>query len=167
MAKNKLSLTVQHVDSTLASVLTRPLIRRWVQATLMAPAELTLRFVGIEEGATLNSDYRGKHYATNVLTFCYTDDMATNTATNTANKDLQPTRADIVFCSPVLQREAAEQGKSVVEHAAHLVIHGVLHAQGYDHEDDLSAQEMETLETTILASLGMPDPYLVQPSIRS
>ncbi|MES2832580.1 MAG: rRNA maturation RNase YbeY [Pseudomonadota bacterium] len=152
--KNKLSLTIQHVDASLATVLTRPLLRRWVHAALMAPAELTLRFVGIEEGCNLNRDYRGKNYATNVLTFAYADDVPTN--------DLEPVRADIVLCNEVLRREALEQHKPVLDHAAHLVVHGVLHAQGYDHEDEFDAQEMEAIETKILTKLGMPDPYLTR-----
>ena len=155
--KNKLSLTVQYADPSLADVVTRPMLRRWVQAALLAPAELTLRFVAADEGRSLNRDYRGKDYATNVLTFAYSDDDA--------DPDLpldpdQPTRADIVFCSEVLQREANEQHKPLLAHAAHLVVHGVLHAQGYDHEDDAEATEMEALEIEILATLGLANPYL-------
>jgi len=151
--KNKLSLTVQHEDKTLAATLTRPLLRQWVQAALMAPAELTLRFVGAEEGRCLNRDFRGKDYATNVLTFAYDDIMI-------AVDEAEPVRADIVLCNEVLQQEAIEQGKSVLAHAAHLVVHGVLHAQGYDHEDEDEAGEMEARERQILASLGIADPYL-------
>ena len=147
-SKNKLSLTVQFADASLADVVTRPLLRRWVQATLLAPAELTLRFVDTAEGRALNRDYRHKDYATNVLTFPYPDD-----------DDSEPTRADIVFCSDVLVQEALEQKKSLLAHAAHLVVHGVLHAQGYDHEDDADAAEMEALEVEILAGLGLDNPY--------
>lgn len=159
--RNKLSLTVQYVDTSLATILTRPLLRRWVGAALTVPAELTLRFVAGEEGRSLNRDYRGKDYATNVLTFAYADDA--DDADDAEADDLEPVRADIVFCNEVLQQEAREQGKSVLEHAAHLVVHGVLHAQGYDHENDLEAQEMESIETKVLANLGMPDPYLTKP----
>ena len=147
-SKNKLSLTVQFADASLADVVTRPLLRRWVQAALLAPAELTLRFVATAEGRALNRDYRHKDYATNVLTFPYPDD-----------DDSEPTRADIVFCSDVLVQEALEQKKSLLAHAAHLVVHGVLHAQGYDHEDDADAAEMEALEVEILAGLGLDNPY--------
>ena len=157
LQKNKLSLTVQYADANLANIVTRPLLRRWVKAALLAPAELTLRFVAAEEARNLNRDYRGKDYATNVLTFAYSDDDANP---DQSLEPDQPTRADIVFCSEVLQREAGEQHKPLMAHAAHLVVHGVLHAQGYDHEDDADAAEMEALEITILATLGLPNPYL-------
>ncbi|EJM98622.1 rRNA maturation RNase YbeY [Herbaspirillum sp. YR522] len=147
-AKPKLALSVQYADASLKDTVTRALLRRWVQAALFAPAELTLRFVDAEEGRTLNRDYRGKDYATNVLTFAYTEDQ-----------DSEVTQADIIFCTEVLVREAAEQRKTVIEHTAHLVVHGVLHAQGYDHEDDEEATEMETIETELLATLGFADPY--------
>lgn len=146
--KNKLSLSVQYPDPRLKDVLTRPLLRKTVQAAIFFPAELTLRFVNAEEGRLLNKDYRGKDYATNVLTFAYTEDS-----------DAEVTQADIILCTDVVQKEAAEQNKSVLEHAQHLVVHGVLHAQGYDHEIDEEAEEMEALEIEILASLGLPNPY--------
>ncbi len=150
-AKNKLSLSVQYPDPRLKESLTRAKLRRWVQAALLAPAELTIRFVAAEEGRTLNRDYRHKDYATNVLTFAYSE--------GEQDED-EPTRADIVLCSDVLLREAQEQNKSVEAHCAHLIVHGVLHAQGYDHDDDAEALEMEALETEILARLGLDDPYL-------
>ena len=152
--KNKLSLSVQYPDDRLATLITRPKIRRWVKAALLAPAELTIRFVDAEEGRTLNRDYREKDYATNVLTFAYNEgeELA----------DDEPTRADIILCTDVLEQEAAEQKKSVEEHTAHLIVHGVLHAQGYDHLDDEEATEMEDLETEILATLGISDPYADQ-----
>ena len=150
--KNKLSLSVQFADKTLAEQLPRASIRRWVQAALFAPAELTIRFVDQAEGQTLNSEYRGKDYATNVLTFAYTEDEPD------ADSEAA-TQADIVLCSDVLVREANDLSISVQQHAAHLVVHGVLHAQGYDHEIDADAQEMEKLETDILQQLGWPDPY--------
>lgn len=149
--KNKLSLSVQFADRRLADDLPRPQIRRWVQAALLAPAELTIRFVDADEGRTLNRDYRGKDYATNVLTFAYADGEVLN--------DDDPVQADIVLCTDVLLAEAAERKLPLPQHAAHLIVHGVLHAQGYDHEDDDEAVEMEQLETEILAGLGMPDPY--------
>lgn len=148
---HKLTLSVQYPDERLKAVFTRPAIRRWVQAALFAPAELTIRFVAAEEGRQLNQAYRGKDYATNVLTFAYNEgeELADN----------EPTRADIILCTDVLEREAAEQHKTLEEHTAHLVVHGVLHAQGYDHEDDAEAAEMEGLETELLATLGYSDPY--------
>jgi probable rRNA maturation factor len=149
--KNKLSLSVQYPDPRLQDSVPRPQLRRWVQAALLAPAELTIRFVDADEGRALNRDYRGKDYATNVLTFAYSEDQA--------EEDDGVTQADIILCTDVLQREAEEQGKTLVEHAAHLVVHGVLHAQGYDHEDDEEATEMENLEIEILGSLGWPNPY--------
>ena len=149
--KNKLSLSVQYADATLQDSIARPKIRRWVQAALFAPAELTIRFVNAAEGRELNRDYRGKDYATNVLTFAYNEgeEIAEDA----------PTQADIILCTEVLEREAAEQKKTVEEHTAHLIVHGVLHAQGYDHLDDEEAAEMEGLETDILAALGYADPY--------
>lgn len=145
--KNKLGLSVQFADNRLATDLPRTLLRRWVKVALLRPAELTLRFVDEIEGRTLNRDYRGKDYATNVLTFAYSE------------SDEEIVQADIVLCADVLIREAAERQIPVTQHAAHLVVHGVLHAQGYDHEAEDEAQEMEQLETQILAALGLPDPY--------
>ncbi|MBI3231305.1 MAG: rRNA maturation RNase YbeY [Burkholderiales bacterium] len=146
--KNKLSLSVQYADPRLQAEITRPMLRRWVQAALFFPAQITLRFVDAVEGQALNLEYRQKDYATNVLTFAYTED-----------EEAEQTQADIILCTDVLQREAQEQNKSVIEHCAHLVVHGVLHAQGYDHEEDEEAEEMEGLETEILHKLGFADPY--------
>lgn len=150
-AKNKLSLSVQFADTRLAEQLPRAQLRRWVQAALESPAALTLRFVDADEGRLLNRDYRGKDYATNVLTFAYDDDAGGQTG--------GPVMADIVLCTDVLLREAKERGIPVEQHAAHLVVHGVLHAQGYDHEDEQDAERMEGRETAILSRLGLPDPY--------
>lgn len=156
-SKNKLSLSVQYPDPRLKPQITRPLLRRWVSAALLAPAELTIRFVDAGEGRSLNRDYRGKDYATNVLTFAYSEEAEPAGATFS---DIEsPTQADLVLCTDVLQQEAAQQQKSIEAHTAHLVVHGVLHAQGYDHETDTEAQEMERLETEILAGLGFADPY--------
>ncbi len=149
--KNKLALSVQYPDARLQPSLTRQKIRRWVQAALLGPAELTIRFVDAEEGRVLNRDYRQKDYATNVLTFAYNEGEQI--------ADDEPTRADIILCTDVLEREAAEQGKTLEEHSAHLIVHGVLHAQGYDHDDDEEATEMEQLERDVLAALGYADPY--------
>jgi probable rRNA maturation factor len=149
--KNKLTLSVQYPDARLQQSITRPMIRRWVQAALFAPAELTIRFVDAEEGRTLNREYRGKDYATNVLTFAYNE--------GEEMPEDAPTQADIILCTDVLEQEAAEQKKTVEEHTAHLIVHGVLHAQGYDHMDDEEAAEMEGIETELLATLGYADPY--------
>ena len=145
--KSKLTLTVQYADPRLTTQVPRAAIRRWVQAALFFDAELTVRFVTEKEARTLNRSFRDKDYATNVLTFNYHEDTE------------QATHADIVLCSDVLMREAEEQNITLEQHAAHLIVHGVLHAQGYDHENDEDAVEMETLETDILVSLGFSNPY--------
>lgn len=149
MQLNKLSLSVQYADPTLQQQITRPTLRKWVKAALLAPAQINLRFVDAEEGRSLNRQYRSKDYATNVLTFAYTEDAQD-----------EATQADIILCTEVLQREAQEQERSIEAHAAHLVVHGVLHAQGYDHETDEEADEMEHLEIEILATLGFSNPYI-------
>ena len=145
--KNKLGLTLQFADKCLQKQLTKKMLKNVVQAALFAPAEITLRFVDAEEGRILNRDYRGKDYATNVLTFAYSEDGG------------ETTQADIILCTDVLQQEAAAQNKSIVDHALHLIVHGVLHAQGYDHEADDEAAEMEALEVEILEKLGVKNPY--------
>jgi probable rRNA maturation factor len=124
----------------------RATLRRWVGAALRKRAEVTLRFVGRPEGRNLNHQFRGKDYATNVLTFAYPDH--------------RPLMGDIVLCVPVARKEAAARGISLRQHCAHLVVHGTLHMQGYDHENADDARVMETLETRILRSLGYPDPYI-------
>ena len=118
-------------------------LRRWARATLPA-ATVTLRFVAEAEGRRLNREFRGKDYATNVLTFAY------NVAALTG---------DVVICAPVVAREARVQGKAVVAHYAHLVVHGLLHLQGHDHEEEAPAARMERRERAILRTLGYPDPY--------
>lgn len=155
--KNKLSLSVQYPDPRLRTELGRPLLRRWVKAALLGPAELTLRFVDAAEGQALNRDYRGKDYATNVLTFAYSEDDGDGHA-----DDGDTCRADIVLCTDILQQEAHSQNKSLLAHSAHLIVHGVLHAQGFDHENDADAAEMEQEEIRILARLGFANPYLEQ-----
>ena len=149
--KHKLDLEVQYADTRLEQEVTEAMLQRWVEAALLGPAELSIRFVDAEEGQALNRQYRGKDYATNVLTFAY------NEGEELGEDD--PTQADIVLCTDVLLREAEEQKKTVEEHAAHLVVHGVLHAQGYDHEHDEEAEEMEQFERDIMEVLGYPDPY--------
>jgi probable rRNA maturation factor len=127
-------------------LLTTARVRRWVEAALAAPGELAVRIVGAEEGQALNRQYRGKDYATNVLTFDYARTPVVS--------------ADLVLCAPVVEREAKEQGKTLEAHYAHLLVHGTLHAQGYDHEaGDGKALEMEALEVLLMAALGYPNPY--------
>jgi probable rRNA maturation factor len=128
-------------------LLTRARVASWVKAALFAEGELTLRFVDAEEGRLLNRTYRGKDYATNVLTFAYAEHAD------------DPVTGDIVICCPVIEKEAAEQGKPLEAHYAHMIVHGTLHAQGYDHEVEDEAREMETLETDILGGLGFAEPY--------
>lgn len=131
-------------------------LRRWVALALRhldlpagSTVHLTLRLVGAAEGKRMNREFRERDYATNVLTFEYGADPS------------GAITGDIVLCVPVLVREAREQKKPLLHHAAHLVVHGVLHAIGYDHEDDEDAAEMEELETRILAEVAIPDPYRV------
>ncbi len=138
-------LTQQQRDG-LRGVLTTARLKRWVSTALAGPGEITVRIVGAAEGRRLNREFRGKDYATNVLTFAYTQTPLT--------------LADLVLCAPVVAREARAQGKPLVEHYAHLVVHGTLHAQGYDHEDgDDEANEMESLEVLLMGCLGLPNPY--------
>ncbi|WP_248321260.1 MULTISPECIES: rRNA maturation RNase YbeY [unclassified Caballeronia] len=130
------------------ALLSRATVARWIKASLFADAELTVRFVDEEEGRMLNRTYRQKDYATNVLTFAY------------AESEDDPVSGDLILCCPVVEREASEQGKPLAAHYAHLIVHGTLHAQGYDHEIESEAQEMESIETDIMQSLGFPDPYV-------
>ena len=120
-------------------------MQRWLCAALEAPAEITVRFVGDDEGRALNRDFRQKDYATNVLTFDYQHEPLVV--------------ADLVLAAGVLLREAAELGLPVADHVAHLLVHGALHAQGYDHEVDDEAAAMEARESSILGGLGLHDPY--------
>ncbi len=126
--------------------LTPARLKSWVSAALAGKGEITVRIVGAAEGRVLNREFRGKDYATNVLTFAYTETPLT--------------MADLVLCAPVVEREAREQRKPLMDHLAHLVVHGTLHAQGYDHEDSVEqAHEMEALEVLVMGSLGLPNPY--------
>jgi len=149
--KHPLDLEIQFADTRLQELISEADLRKWVEAALLGPAELTIRIVDAAEGQALNKAYRGKDYATNVLTFAYNEEEELG--------EDDPTQADIVLCTDVLQREADEQKKTVEEHAAHLVVHGVLHAQGWDHENDDDAEEMEQFERDIMEVLGFPDPY--------
>ncbi len=139
-----LSLSVQYASNA-PELPTRPQVRRWVKASLAVDAMVTVRFVDAIEGRALNAEFRGKDYATNVLTFVYDDDS--------------PRAGDIVLCAPVVRKEALAQGKALAAHYAHLVVHGMLHFQGFDHEHASEAAVMESRELAILATLGVPDPY--------
>jgi probable rRNA maturation factor len=122
--------------------------RRWAEAALQGDCSVTLRVVGRPEGRALNLGYRGRDYATNVLTFVYETTPAC--------------LGDLALCAPVVKVEARRQGKPVQAHWAHLTVHGMLHLQGWDHEEDAAeAARMEALETQILRELGYPDPYLM------
>ena len=124
-------------------------VRRYVRAAALRDLAVTVRFVGAREGRTLNARFRGKDHATNVLTFVY----------DNAECAAQTLAGDIVLCAPVIEREASQQHKMSIAHYAHLTVHGVLHLQGYDHESEVDAAEMERLETHIVEKLGYKDPY--------
>jgi probable rRNA maturation factor len=143
--KPTLSLSLQFADKRHRDLLPRHKVARWLKAALESDAELTVRMVDAEEGQALNRDYRQKDYATNVLTFDYTQEPVV--------------MADLILCAPVIEREAQEQNKELVAHYAHMLVHGALHAQGWDHLEDDEAQAMEQREREILAALGFDDPY--------
>jgi probable rRNA maturation factor len=119
-------------------------LRRWARQALARRATITVRYVAESEGRRLNREFRGRDYATNVLTFVYAR---------------APLAGDVVICAPVAAREARSLGKALASHHAHLVVHGLLHLQGYDHEVERDALRMERRERAILAKLGFPDPY--------
>ena len=149
MTSKRLNLSVQYACNNSGLPL-RPLIRAWVRAALDVDGarggQITVRFVDAEEGQTLNRDYRDKDYATNVLSFPYDTDPVVC--------------GDLVICASVVEREAAEQGKPLAAHYAHLVVHGVLHLQGYDHETgEQDASRMEQQECIVLNALGFENPY--------
>lgn len=121
-------------------------IRQWVDAAAHKNLAITVRIVDRREGRRLNRDFRHRDYATNVLTFTYAD--------------TKPLAGDVIVCAPVVAREARAQRKPLRAHYAHLVVHGVLHVQGFDHEADRDADQMESRERAILARLGYPDPYV-------
>lgn len=141
----ELRLSLQFADDSHREHLPRHKVARWIRAALEAPGEITVRIVDAEEGQALNRDFRGKDYATNVLTFDYEHEPVV--------------QADLILCAPVVQAEAGQQRITLEAHYAHLLVHGTLHAQGFDHEDDAEAREMEGRETQILAELGYDDPY--------
>ena len=151
MALKQLQLSLQFGDIPYAArhraALPRHTVARCIRHALGDDAEITVRIVGEEEGRSLNKSYRKKDYATNVLTFDYAQEPVV--------------MADLVLCAPVVAREAKEQGKTLAAHYAHLLVHGTLHAQGWDHEtSEADAEEMEAYEVAILAGLGLKNPYL-------
>ncbi len=147
---HKLSLSVQYASSA-RCLPSRPQLRRWVKTALQRDVSMTLRIVDEVEGRELNKKYRGKDYATNVLTFTYDDAGPSVSA--------QRLYGDVVICAPVVEKEAAEQHKDLFAHYAHLTIHAILHLQGYDHENDVGAAEMEALEIALMLKLRRSNPY--------
>ena len=143
--KPALSLSLQFADPRHRALLPRHKVARWLRAALEAPAEFTVRIVDADEGQALNRDFRGKDYATNVLTFDYQREPVVV--------------ADLVLAAPVVEAEARELGLDIAAHYAHLLVHGALHAQGYDHETNDEAAAMEARETELLLGLGLHDPY--------
>lgn len=152
MTSNNSKLTVDlqmaslAIEDTLKKIASTALIKKWVKTSTNGGGLLTLRFVNRAEGKKLNRSFRKKDYATNVLTFPY----------ESSKKNVV---ADIIFCLPVIQKEAVEQGKAIKAHLAHLVVHGCLHAQGFDHELPKDASKMEAREIQLLKTLGFPNPY--------
>lgn len=144
--KPALQLSLQFADARHRAELPRHRVARCIRAALEAPAQIAVRLVGEDEGRAINRDYRGKDYATNVLTFDY---------------EREPlVVADLVLCAPVVEREARKLRRPLADHYAHLLVHGTLHAQGWDHETgDADAEAMEARESAILLALGVPDPY--------
>ena len=140
----QLWMDIQNV-STLAGIPSDALFRKWARKALRVNAEITLRIVDEVEGRALNKEYRGKDYATNVLTFPLLEEPFI--------------MADILICAPVVAKEAKEQGKTLEAHFAHLMVHGVLHAHGYDHEVPAQAELMESIEIQTLTNLGYANPY--------
>ena len=145
MSRPTLQLSLQFADARHCALLPRHRVARWVRAALEAPGEIAVRIVDADEGRALNRDYRGKDYATNVLTFDYEREPVVV--------------ADLVLCAPVVEAEAHAQGIDLAAHYAHLLVHGALHAQGWEHERAREARAMEARESALLAALGWPDPY--------
>lgn len=148
MMEHSFKLAIQYAaNAESAAFPTRSQFRRWVKLALEQEAEIVIRIVEKSEGRALNHDYRGKNYATNVLTFVY--------------DDTDPLSGDIVLCAEVIENEARQQHKALMAHYAHLTVHGLLHLQGYDHVSDDEATIMEKKEIHILTRLGFEDPYIV------
>ena len=144
-ARPELALTLQFRDARHRALLPRHRVARWIRAALGLPARLAVRVVGEVEGRALNRDFRGRDYATNILTFSY--------------ESTPVVVADLVVCAPVVAREAREQRLDLVAHYAHMLVHGTLHAQGYTHAHAADARIMESRESQVLVALGFPDPY--------
>jgi probable rRNA maturation factor len=140
-----LQLSLQFADKSHRDLLPRGHVAQWLRTALGQPAHITVRIVGSEEGQALNRDYRQKDYATNVLTFDYEREPVVV--------------ADLVLCAPVVAQEALAQGLDLQAHYAHLLVHGALHALGFDHVTKAQAKVMEPMESTILVGLGFDDPY--------
>ena len=145
MKRPPLQLSLQFADARHRAWLPRHRVARWVRAALAAPGQITVRVVDADEARELNRGFRGKDYATNVLTFDY--------------ERTPVVVADLVLCAPVIEAEAAAQGIPLPAHYAHLLVHGTLHAQGMDHGDDTEAAAMEARESAVLRALGLRDPY--------
>ncbi|MFN0183515.1 MAG: rRNA maturation RNase YbeY [Aquabacterium sp.] len=145
----ELALSLQFADARHRPLVPRHLVVRCIRWALERPAQLTVRVVAEVEARQLNRNYRGRDYPTNVLTFDY--------------QHAPIVVADLVLCAPVLEREALQAGRAVVAHYVHLLVHGTLHAQGYDHVRLAEARRMQALEVAVLARLGLPDPYLAPP----
>jgi probable rRNA maturation factor len=143
--KPTLTLSLQFADKRHRAQLPRHAVARWVRSALAQPGEITVRIVDADEGRALNREYRGKDHATNVLTFDY--------------QHTPVVIADLVLCAPVVEDEARVEGKALAAHYAHLLVHGTLHAQGFDHEDEREARVMEARESELMQALGLPDPY--------
>jgi probable rRNA maturation factor len=144
-ARPTLNLSLQFADAGDRAVLPRHKVARWIRAALERPAEITVRIVGVDEGQALNRGYRAKDYATNVLTFDYSHEPVV--------------AADLVLCAPVVRSEAAALGVALEAHYAHMLVHGTLHAQGLDHEDESEARVMEARETELMLALGFANPH--------
>jgi probable rRNA maturation factor len=143
--KPELTLSLQFADARHRALLPRHFVARCIRCALEAPAQITVRIVDAEEGRELNRGFRRKDYATNVLTFDY--------------QHAPVVVADLVLCAPVLEAEALAAGTPLRDHYAHLLVHGTLHAQGWDHVRVRDAKRMEARETALLAALGVADPY--------
>ena len=145
MSRPDLQLSLQFADASHRAELPRHRVAKWVRAALAHPGEITVRVVDAEEGRTLNREFRQIDHATNVLTFDYQHEPVV--------------MADLILCAPVVEQEARELRIPLEAHYAHLLVHGTLHAQGYDHEDEREATDMEARESAIVVALGYADPY--------
>ena len=143
---SQLYLTVQHVSAD-NNIPNKKYFKKWAKASLRIDTEVTIRIVDADEARALNHEYRGKDYATNVLTFPLTEEPHL--------------MGDIILCAEVIAQEAMMQNKPLIAHYAHLTVHGILHLHGYDHETEAQAALMEAIETQIVTKLGYANPYLI------